>query len=38
MESIDLSLRRAGRDRDPGWVPWLRKPVRNEYDAALEPG
>jgi hypothetical protein len=23
MERIDLDLRRAGLDRDPGWVPWL---------------
>ena len=27
MESVKLELRRAGLDRDPGRVPWLRKKV-----------
>jgi hypothetical protein len=31
MERIDIALRRAGLDRDPGWVPWLRKTVRLEF-------
>ncbi len=26
--SVDLAVRRAGLDRDPGWVPWLEKRVR----------
>jgi hypothetical protein len=25
---IDLDARRAGLDRDPGWIPWLRRTVR----------
>ena len=28
MASIDLAVRRAGLDRDPGWVPWLERTVR----------
>jgi hypothetical protein len=31
MERVDLSLRRAGPDRDPGWIPWLRKNVRFKF-------
>ena len=27
MDAIDLDLRRAGLDRDPGWIPWLRQRV-----------
>jgi hypothetical protein len=27
-ERIDLGVRRAGLDRDPGWAPWLRRHVR----------
>jgi len=25
MERIHLSIRKAGLDRDPGWIPWLQK-------------
>jgi hypothetical protein len=32
MDRIDLALRRAGLDRDPGWVPWLRRTVRFEFE------
>jgi hypothetical protein len=31
MESVDLDVRRSGLDRDPGWVPWLRRTVRFEF-------
>jgi hypothetical protein len=27
-KDIDLSIRRAGLDRDPGWIPWLARAVR----------
>jgi hypothetical protein len=27
-DEIDLDVRRAGLDRDPGWLPWLRRTVR----------
>jgi hypothetical protein len=30
-ESIDPAVRRAGLDRDPGWVPWLERTVRIEF-------
>ncbi|HET6518205.1 MAG TPA: hypothetical protein VFG47_00075, partial [Geminicoccaceae bacterium] len=29
---IELRLRRAGLDLDPGWVPWLGRVVRYHYD------
>jgi hypothetical protein len=32
-EQVDLDLRRAGADADPGWIPWLRRTVRVAYDA-----
>jgi hypothetical protein len=32
MESISIDVRRAGLDRDPGWIPWLRKTVRLEFE------
>ena len=32
MDRIDLAVRRAGFDRDPGWVPWLRKRVRFVFE------
>jgi hypothetical protein len=35
MESIDLAVRKAGLDRDPGWVPWMERNVRVEFE---EPG
>jgi hypothetical protein len=31
-EQVDLDLRRAGADADPGWIPWLRRTVRVAYD------
>jgi hypothetical protein len=33
MSAIDLAVRRAALDRDPGWVPWLRRTVRLEFAA-----
>jgi hypothetical protein len=32
MDRIDMALRRAALDRDPGWVPWLQRPVRIEFE------
>lgn len=31
--AIDLRIRRAALDRDPGWVPWLGRIVRFHYPA-----
>lgn len=31
-EKVDIQLRRAGLDRDPGWVPWLQKRVRFAFE------
>jgi len=28
LASVTLEVRRAGLDRDPGWIPWLRRTVR----------
>jgi len=36
-DRIDLALRRAGLDRDPGWVPWLGQHVRFEYEDLRDP-
>jgi hypothetical protein len=33
MERIDLELRRAALDRDPGWIPWLKRTVRFEFES-----
>jgi hypothetical protein len=30
-DDVDLAVRRAGLDRDPGWVPWLHRSVRFVY-------
>ena len=30
-EQVDLQVRRAGLDLDPGWVPWLGAVVRYRY-------
>ena len=30
--AADLALRRAGWDRDPGWVPWLARRVRFRFE------
>jgi hypothetical protein len=32
MDRTDMALRRAALDRDPGWVPWLRRTVRIEFE------
>lgn len=32
-EDIDFDLRRAGLDRDPGWLPWLGRELRFVYEA-----
>ena len=31
-EDVDLDVRRAGLDRDPGWLPWLRRTVRFVFE------
>lgn len=31
-DAVDLALRRAGADADPGWAPWLLRHVRITYD------
>jgi hypothetical protein len=31
LESVDVDIRRAGLDIDPGWVPWLGSVVRFRY-------
>jgi hypothetical protein len=33
MASIDIALRRAALDRDPGWTPWLGRSVRFDFRA-----
>jgi hypothetical protein len=33
LNDIDLRIRRAGLDLDPGWVPWLGRVLRFYYDA-----
>jgi hypothetical protein len=30
-DALDLTLRRAGLDRDPGWIPWLQRSVHFHY-------
>lgn len=32
MRFVDFDLRRAGWDLDPGWVPWIGRVVRFEYE------
>lgn len=29
---LNVSVRRAGLDRDPGWLPWLRRKVRFSFE------
>ncbi|MDR3698743.1 MAG: hypothetical protein P4L56_03850 [Candidatus Sulfopaludibacter sp.] len=36
-DDIDLAVRRAGLDRDPGWLPWLRRTVRFVYQEQKPP-
>lgn len=31
MQAVDINLRKAGLDIDPGWVPWLGKVVQYHY-------
>jgi hypothetical protein len=31
-DAIDFEVRRAGLDRDPGWLPWLRRTVRFVFE------
>ncbi len=31
LSAIDLALRRAGWDQDPGWVPWLGRVIRFRF-------
>jgi hypothetical protein len=33
MDRIEIDVRRAALDRDPGWAPWLRRTVRIEFEA-----
>ena len=32
LDAVDLRVRRAGLDLDPGWVPWLRRVVGFHYE------
>jgi hypothetical protein len=32
MDRIEMPLRRAALDRDPGWLPWLQRTVRIEFE------
>ena len=34
MDRIDIDVRRAGLDRNPGWIPWLERTVRVEFEDA----
>ena len=36
LRAIDLRVRRAGLDIDPGWVPWLGRVVAFRYEARLD--
>lgn len=33
LAAIDLALRRAGWDQDPGWLPWLGRTIRFRFGA-----
>jgi hypothetical protein len=35
LDTVDIELRRAGLDLDPGWVPWWGRVVAFHYVAAL---
>ena len=37
LSDIDLRIRRAGLDIDPGWVPWLGQVIRFHYDPEGRP-
>lgn len=32
LDGVDLDIRRAGLDTDPGWIPWLGAVVRHVYE------
>jgi hypothetical protein len=34
LAAIDLALRRAGWDQDPGWLPWLGRTIRFRFGAS----
>ncbi len=34
---LRIELRRSGLDRDPGWVPWLRRTVRFRFEGSESP-
>ncbi len=34
-EQVDIAVRRAGLDFDPGWIPWLGKVVKFYYENGL---
>jgi hypothetical protein len=34
VSRIDIAVRRAGLDRDPGWIPWLKRTVRFVFEDA----
>ena len=36
IEHQDMRLRKAGLDRDPGWIEWIHRTVRIEYRRASE--
>lgn len=36
LATADITLRRAGWDIDPGWLPWIGRVVRFRYDGADE--
>jgi len=38
METVDLRVRRAGLDLDPGWLPWFGRVVRFHYVHAPSRG
>jgi hypothetical protein len=38
MHRLDLAIRRAGLDRDPGWIPWLGRAVRLVFETDLHSG
>jgi hypothetical protein len=37
VEDIDPAVRRAGLDRDPGWLPWLRRSVHFVFQEREPP-
>jgi hypothetical protein len=36
LEAIDMPVRRAGLDANPGWVPWLGRHARIEFEGGEE--